>query len=345
MEKNSAAPGRAEPSFDDIPKFNATVISPGTRLYANGRQQVAIEVLLEAVLGFEYATLTDAEVASIRLVHYNTGEELSDAWTISRTRNDYSFYPEPGRDASAITRPSRTGDRKPYVIELYVSTTESAGLSRKLALAITRESDELVVITNGWTVPPFDDLTSSVTLEIVDVPTYPIQNYTFEKQIVRQVPFEGDASQPGRAREDGGTPVFIANYHFTAVDNNNKTFIFKSLEVENGGMIQWSVKNPTETFASYTGYAVPGSDKIIYSDDIELGNQHTPEETVRENVKDKGTIVLAGDVDIPFHEDSAVYHGGPRDVTAIDQYGNAHELKVRFKDDSPTGRFDLVLYK
>ncbi|WP_367346549.1 hypothetical protein [Stenotrophomonas bentonitica] len=345
MEKNSAAPGRADPSFDEIPKFNATVISPGARLYANGRQQVAIEVVLEAVLGIESATLTDSEVASIRLVHYNTGEELSDAWTISRARNDYSFYPEPGRDASAITRVSRTGDRKPYVIELYVSTTESAGLSRKLALAITRESDGLVVITNGWTVPPFDDLTSSLTLEIVDVPTYSIQNYTFDKQIVLQVPFEGDVSQPGHAREDGGSPVFIANYHFTAVDNNNKTILFRTLEVENGGMIQWSVKNPLESFASYTGYAVPGSDDIIYSDDIKLGDQHTPEKTVRQNVKDKGTIVLVGDIDIPFHEDSAVKHGGPRGVTAIDQYGNDHELKVRFKDGTPTGRFDLVLFK
>ncbi|WP_312327495.1 hypothetical protein [Stenotrophomonas sp.] len=344
MEKTSTAPGRADASFDLLSKFEPALMST-SRLYANGRQQVAIEVLLVPMLHNEAAELTPAELDSVRLVHYNTGDELSDAWTIAREKNEYSYYPEPGRDAATITRVSRTGEGKRYVIELYVSTTESEGLSRKLALAITRESDGLVVITNGEKLPPNNGIDQSVTLQMVKVPTYSIQNYPFEKNIVREVALDGGPSGPGRVREDGGSPVFIANYHFTAVDNSNNTIMFKSLEVESGGMIQWHDKVAGEHYASYTGYAVPGSDDIVYNPEIELGHLHTPEKKVRDPAEDTGTIVLVGDVNIPFHYNSAINHDGPCRVNAIDEYGNGHALFVRFKDTSPTGRFDLVLYK
>lgn len=348
MDKSSTAPARAELTFDNLTAFEPTVVSGGTRLYNNGLQQVAVQILLRPTLEMEFNPLTVGELRSVRLVDYNTEEELSKDWAIAYKPGGYTYFPEPGHATSPAAPASDDDEWDPpapvngrYVFTLYISTTATAGISRKFALAITR-NDGLVAVTNGKQQPPTEGLDESVTLLAVKSPTYHIDNYTFEKNIVRETPFPCDGD---RLREDGGTPVFVAYYYLGVVGNDGVPIGLKTMEVESAGMIQWHDKVPGETYASYTGYGAPNSTDAIYNTEIVLGANHTPEKVISEPIEDKGTIILAGDVNIPFHQGSAINHAGPCQITAIDEYGNTHALKVRFKDSTQNGRFDLILFK
>lgn len=349
MDKNSTAPGRAELTFDNLVEFEQTVVSGGTRLYNNGRQQVAVQIILKATLAGENATFSTTELRSVRLVDYNTEQELTDDWAIAYKPGGYAYYPEPGHAASTSARTSDDDEWVPpepingrYIFTLYFSTTAAAGISRKFALAITRDGDGFVAITNGRRDGPNNELDEDVPLLPVKSPTYHIENYTFEKNIVRETPFACDGD---RRREDGGTPIFVAYYYLGVVGNDGVPIGLKEMEVEPPGMVQWNDKTHDETFASYTGYGAPDNPDAIYNDKIILGDKHHPEEVISQPIKDKGTIILAGHVNIPFHQDSANNQAGPCQITAIDEYGNSHSLKVRFKDSTQNGRFDLVLFK
>lgn len=350
MEKDTAVAGREDkPSFNGVGEFTATVLSP-TKLYANGRQQIYLEVLITTMLDGEPYDLKDCEKNSIRLVNYTSEAELSAGWKYSEDRNEnYEFYSEPGREASSAPHsptPTKVGR---YVRNMYVTTTDDAGLSRKLALAITRESDGLVIIANSNNDSDFPSLDFSVIVEPQRLPAYTTNNYTFEKQ---------------RVSGAEGSPVFIDNYYVGLITNNNVPVAFKEMkikgdddEIRPGGMAKWEDKDPDETFASYVGYGEPGDNKAHYNPNIVLGT-HVKEETVRSPIANKGTIILAGDVDIDFHADSANLHGGPCTVNAVDANGNGHTFYIRFGRSAagakePTAgaeapaadsRFDLTLY-
>jgi len=330
MEKNNAAEEPAEPSFDTIISFEPTVRS-STRLYHNGNQQVAIEVYFVATKNGEPAVLTPAEEESIRLVMYNTGGEIPSTWHVDDAWKEYDYYPESGLTVIKPAAIRRSGERNQYTIQMFVSTTETGGLSRKFTLALTRDVGEpKVIVTNGNT-PLFKHLDYEITLQPVKPPTYALGNYEWEKNIMY--------------REEGNTPVFVANYYLGLVGNDNQPIGLREMKVVERGMIQWNDKVETETFASYTGYGEPGEDDAHYNLAIEYGS-HVREGKVRGPIEGKGTIILVGAVDIPFDRESAVDRGGPCQIEAVDKYGNDHALKVRFKQkDDPHGRFDLEIFK
>lgn len=350
MEKNPAVAAREEnTSFTGLSEFTATVLSPTSKLYANGRQQIYLEVLIISTRNGEPFELSTAEKDSIRLVNYNSEAELSAGWKYSEDQDDlYHFYTEPGREEPTASRAST--DERPgrYVRNMFVTTTDDIGISRKLALAITR-SDGLVVITNANQDSDFEGLDYAVTVEPQRIPTYTTNNYTFEKQ---------------RVSGAEGSPVFIDNYYVGLITNNNVPVAFKEMQIKGdddeskpGGMAKWEDKNPDETFASYVGYGEPGDSKAHYNPNIVLGT-HVKEETVRSPMANKGTIILAGDVDIDFHADSANRHGGPCTVNAVDANGNGHTFYIRFgksaagaeepaagaEAPAADSRFDLTLY-
>ncbi len=357
MEKDTEVAGREDkPSFNGVGEFTATVLSP-TKLYANGRQQIYLEVLITTMLDGEPYDLKDCEKNSIRLVNYISEAELSAGWKYSEDRNEnYEFYSEPGREASTASHsptPTKVGR---YIRNMYVTTTDDAGLSRKLALAITRESDGLVIITNANNDGDYSALDFAVIVEPQRLPTYTTNNYTFEKQ---------------RVSGAEGSPVFIDNYYVGLITNSNVPVAFKEMQIKGdddeskpGGMAKWEDKKPDETFASYVGYGEPGDSKAHYNPNIVLGT-HVKEETVRSPIANKGTIILAGDVDIKFHADSANLHGGPCTVNAVDENGNGHTFYIRFgksaanaeepaagaeepatdaEEPGAASRFDLTLY-
>lgn len=344
MEKDTAVAGRQdEPSFNGVSEFTATVLSP-TKLYANGRQQIYLEVLVITTLDGEPHDLTESERNSIRFVNYTSEAELSAGWKYSEARDeDYEFYSEPGREASTASHSPTPSKKGRYVHHMYVTTTDDAGLSRKLALALTRESDGAVAITNGNSDSDFSGLDYAVVVEPQRLPSYTTSNYTFEKQLVSGA---------------DGSPVFIYNYYVGLITNSNVPVAFKQMQIEGGGMAKWNDKDPDETFASYVGYGEPGDSVAHYNPNVVLGD-HTPERTVRSPIADKGTIILAGDVDIDFHADSANKHGGPCTVNAVDANGNGHTFYIRFgkpatgaeapaagaEEPGAATRFDLTLYK
>lgn len=330
MEKNNAADEPAEPSFDAILKFEPTVRS-STRLYHNGNQQVAIEVYFVATKNGEPAVLTPAEEESIRLVMYNTGGDIPSTWHVDDAWKEYDYYPEPGLTVIKPAAIRRSGERNQYTIEMFVSTTETGGLSRKFTLALTRDvGNPKVIVTNGKT-PLFPILNYEITLQPVKPPTYALGNYEWEKNIM--------------VREDGGNGIFVANYYLGLVGNDNQPIKLKTMKVLEDGMIQWHDKVEGETHASYTGYGQPGDNVAHYNPDIPLG-PHTPEGTVRSPIDGKGTVILVGAVNVPFDRESAVNRGGPCGIEAVDDYGNTHALNVRFKQkDDPSGRFDLEIFK
>lgn len=108
----------------------------GTSLYANGRMQVAANVLIKAVNPANNAnyTLTAAELAKIELCdYYNTNEKLTGPWTYTATENEFAHTmpsanaPNDGDDgdddgvAKASAQAAMADQHKKY----WVSTTRA----------------------------------------------------------------------------------------------------------------------------------------------------------------------------------------------------------------------------
>jgi hypothetical protein len=83
----------------EYPPSAGSGAAPQVKVFANGRQQVRVRVLLSPRnASGEYVAVPAAELlAALTLADYDTGHALPDGWAVEKTANEYSY------DASVIT--------------------------------------------------------------------------------------------------------------------------------------------------------------------------------------------------------------------------------------------------
>lgn len=310
-------------------RITVSVASPSNRVYANGRQQVEIVVVIEPRTGI---TLTAQEQRSVKLMVRNRDsvpvalpESQEDwlPWFFSRERNAYLEYPGNQRTPAPVT-PDQL-----YTYRFYVScaSTGHGPSLETLYVGITRHLDGALYeyVTDGFE----SDFNSKVELRTAEIPTYQVPgNYLFERNLVAG---------------DGNSDIYTWQYSLAGAGVQQPVVRFVSANLEPAGMIQWVDRNPSITQASLVGYAPPGTTEFQYNPFIQLGNVFKPVAQARNPRMGHVTLVLQASNNIPYDSPSAINQGGPCELTAVDVYGNDHQLLIRFKDPSPQGRHELVL--
>jgi hypothetical protein len=321
--------------------FSIKLGSAIPQLYANGRQQAELKLQVQAASGKQ---ISATELATLRLVERNndgvwvplSASEVREGWWFSETRNEYDFYaPAAASDATLPIRPSvRPGpwhrlltrlkqllaaEPAPplYTRQQYVMTEASGSSQKELYAQIT--SDTGIIYTTDHI------FVSSVVLDAVPLENFSAkEDYLLDKDLVA-------------GTEDSGVFVFEFLLHCRAV-------AFLSGKMSPRGMIQWDDRDPNVRHASHVGHAGPGESDFKYDDDIALGSQFVKVSYVTDVSPGKITIVLQGDINIPYDHDSALNHNGPCRIDAIDANGNPHRLQIRFQGPSGfNNRINLTL--
>ncbi|KWK75907.1 hypothetical protein [Burkholderia ubonensis] len=310
--------------WHDLSPFEIEVSSQSALLYRNGRQQVKITVTLQPI----GAELTEQERRSLKLINYRTSEVLaadgtSARWMQGTQFHGYDYFPERGRDEAGGLVGIATTAREYF--DFYVSTLATAGESFQIGMQITRQDGAIVRSNNQHEGDYHSTHRESVTVTPVESPRLTQDEYEWKKE---------------RVLGSSGEWVFqyIDNYYLRAFYDRLRPVALRSMQVTPAGMIQWHDKSANETFASYTGYGEPGSEIVHYNSAIVLGG-HRPHGTIIAPMTGWGVVALAADGNIPYHSGSANGHNGPCMITAIDAFGNAHTLRVRF--ESATDRHNL----
>ncbi|KAH2761583.1 hypothetical protein KXW10_000405 [Aspergillus fumigatus] len=142
-------------------------------LYANGRMQVPVDVL---ILTKPAAVLTEEELSSIKLVHYNdTAKTLSGGWVYSDEANEFAHSLDPELlGVSAALPVTETGqDNSKQLKRYWVSTKEIETL--KIAASI-QQPDGKTITSNSSYGGTFAALTGKTPI------TYTTDNVDFERE-------------------------------------------------------------------------------------------------------------------------------------------------------------------
>lgn len=154
-------------------KFDASSSERQKALYANGRMQVKVLVLISGLdESANKVALPASVLSSVRLIHYNGGEPLSDGWSSTTEKNEYA-HELPGRFSRMAMSQDEQEDKRHHVLSFWVSTQHVA--STQIAAEVT--IDGKVFRSNKA-----DDtyIDSSVTLTGIAPLTYAFNNFIVE---------------------------------------------------------------------------------------------------------------------------------------------------------------------
>ena len=315
-------------SWVRLEKFSITVASGSNRLYANGRQQVKLRVEIEAWdAARKPVRLSEREISSIRLIQYHGGEEIhfnsrrfflslngDRLWT-STTMHDeqYRYYPSQGRadllDVGGTLSSNASSRQATTYQDFYVQSIADTTL--RVAAKITRDDGE-VFTTLGRTA-------GSVTLVPVDIPKYGPEDYAFNPvTIVEQgsvvydyIPFSLNSTHGNVEFRSFHMGSSVARY--TQTTNNRTIGVFTGFVRPGESHIGYYSSAPTAPREIQQGYVLPGRPVIV--------------------------VVRGTNVDLntaPRPRSSAI-------ASAVDMYGNPHEVTLLFKASEGDDRA-LVLY-
>jgi hypothetical protein len=197
-------------------------------------------------------------------------------------------------------------------------TEAPAGTTKKLFAQITKDITKDVYVTDNVFV-------SDISLVAVRMPNFSAAlDYSMDKILIS-------------GNENSG--IFVFEYHLSPSMTK-----FHSGEMSPTGMIQWDDRDPAEEHATHVGHAGPGESDYKYNSAIVLGSLFQPVKFVSAVSPGKITLILQGDINIPYHSTSALAHNGPCRIEAIDSNGNTHALQVKFKGETGfENRVELML--
>lgn len=220
--------------YPALARVNGTV---QTKLFANGRQQLAIRVLLSprSADGTYIHVPKEQIEKALTLVDYNGANPLPPGWTYTTLKNEDYTYDEsfisnaPGKTSNDYVSPLEGYEEDPPPIEeqievlLYVSTT--ATVASTLAASITPPGSNQPVTTHKWIVgqnpfesgvtvdprPPLDPAIGDFESQVMyynddDLPFFTVQNQFIRLVRPRGVPLLKVLGEDGRF--DGAINVF-----------------------------------------------------------------------------------------------------------------------------------------
>lgn len=258
--------------WTNLQTFEVTTNGGVDRCYANGRQQVPVIVKIETKpLTIDgrtiYIPVSDADLATLRLVEKTTGSEVPFIsvgeegiehnshlqYATSRVRNRFRYYSPSAQEAAVLPMPEPQNNGTRFR-ELYVHMAVDATRSfyaRFQAYGSTWTSDNADV--GG--IPEV-----AVTGVRVSGPTG--SEYQLERERVAADPQGHD--QPNDPSDPGYPNRDVFSYYRWSVDYwrlsyrrlNSYPVKFATLQIEqNISTIQWESELLEETYCSYTGYA------------------------------------------------------------------------------------------
>ena len=168
--------GAAESIGSIAVKFDAGALSRTKVLYANGRMQVKVQVV---VTGLDHngdvVAVSDEVMESIRLIHYDSGKTLRNGWRAST---------EQGRFTLAVAHSSHdmvdeddgdedlTGQRRVRTFWVSSENVETVQIGASIKF------DNTVIRSNGTTLSSRHD--SSISIEAILPVTYAIEQFRWE---------------------------------------------------------------------------------------------------------------------------------------------------------------------
>lgn len=312
-------------SWSTLETFDVEVSSPSNRLYRNGRQQVEVTVKLRARDSEgKIVPLAEAQKQSVRLIDYNSGEELpnvpasgavTSGWGTTAKRNEYEFFPgtREGYDDAE-------GSSEGYAFVVrYLQTVDA---SPKRIGALIRRDAQTVFRTNA------DNVQKSIEAVPERLPSYDEHTMSVEHT------WEAQRVSGGENDWDLRT----VDYYFCGLSFNGNRVKLREFAVRPASMFQWESTNPTSELFSFTGFGAPGSATAVY--DVPAAFNDRKNSPITMPSDGRGVVILIRSNNITQSSAGNV-RKAPCDVDALDEFGNEHALRVSFK--SSTNRNELVL--
>ncbi|WP_219064689.1 hypothetical protein [Pseudomonas sp. UMAB-08] len=331
----------AEPSWDKVVSFKLTAPANNTKAFANGYQQIAIDVEIETehVNGMDYP-ITEEEFSTLTIVHRNSGQEL-----------DYLDIGQEGFEADAAyqwavstesNRFSRSDSVAQAVDENPVELLN--GISRRRVFVHTRAADPEVFharfidaffgphnSNENSDLPPYN-----IELVPVVVPSFVPGHYDFKPKRVA-----GGGKNPP---EQDDYDYFLRTTDYWSLDYrgvDGRPVRFVRFELEgNQSVVQWESRYQNEFMFSYTGYVfnnekVLGDEKTMFYDErmslvVDAYNHPLDSNIVGTEVVGEGQLIIGlfRTDDIRYWSDSRLE--APLRLKLLDKNGNYHQLSIGF---------------
>jgi hypothetical protein len=309
-------------------KFDAGASSRSKVLYANGRMQVKVQVVVAGVdRDGNVVAVSDEVMESIRLVHYDSGKILRDGWRASA---------EQGRFTLAVARTATDMDDENDGDE------GSAGQRRVRTFWVSSENvetiqigasikfDNTIIRSNGTTLSSMHD--SSISIEAILPVTYAVEQFRWE-----------DVWYDGGFKNQRIYKYYLGLYpHAQQVklvdwiaEGSDKNVVFAFGNKTKGWNAAFQAGIMVRPDRQSIDVSLPFTDSVGWTPDSIRDIYHEKDYEVRVNdrIGELTVVQLLSPAarDQPPVDRSEVFR-----FTALDQFGTEHKLAIRtdFKERS-----------
>lgn len=301
-------------------RLDAPLAEQAVDLYANGRMQVRVEVLLSGIdSAGQYVALTRADLKTVQLVRGDNGQPLGDGWQVSEVENEYS-HDLSGRPFSASDELAAEIDSRAQRLVFWVSSTVAESLTITAKVVVDGQ-----VFSSNTT-----RHLASVALNAVVPEIYGLADFKFER-------VKGPYHHQIRIHKyylglfpasSGGAQVKLQGWK-SLNNSTGRTVDFLQLGKEEYGMTIGQVAGflVSVGISTYRMYCYANGGTYATSVNERVGQLTLPQLTAHG---------ISTDIDkqMPFN------------FSAIDEYGTEHKLLIRTspKDDIKSPEADGEYY-
>lgn len=166
--------GAAESIGSFAVKFDAGASSRSKVLYANGRMQVKVQVVVAGLdRDGNIVAVSDEVMESIRLIHYDSGKTLRNGWRASTEQGRFTLAV-----AHSATVMEDDGDEDPSGQRRVRTFWVSSENVEAIQIGASIKFDNTVIRSNGTTLLSRHD--SSISIEAILPVTYAIEQFRWE---------------------------------------------------------------------------------------------------------------------------------------------------------------------
>ncbi|MDN4547557.1 hypothetical protein [Pseudomonas sp. C32] len=306
-------------------QFDGGAALTSKKIYANGKMQVRVRVILAAVDGGgKLAILTPSIYHSLRLIDYKTGKLLADGWVASERPNEYAqaLY-----GVSADWKEEVSVNPYTHIKELWVSS--SVATDAQIGAVVTF-NDKSIRSNNTTLGAKFD---SSVTLEAENPVIY------------ERSKFRLDAVENKLAHERVLThfylSLYVAERQIKLVNWAEKVAAAQGVVSGNHTVFDAHGYYPDNDYwwRSVCIFAGVEEQEVVVKLPQERGSNQSRFFPVRVNDRNGALSIIQG-VALEFSADTT-NRRGVFYFTAFDIYGTGHDLCLRFNESVFPGGFIL----
>ncbi|MBN6772889.1 hypothetical protein JRG42_05520 [Pseudomonas granadensis] len=174
LQGQSAQSGAAESIGSLAVKFDAGGFSRNKVLYANGRMQVKVQVVVSGMdRDGDVVAVSDEVMESIRLIHYDSGKTLRNGWQASAEQGRFTLaVAHTSTDAEDDGDEDSLGQRRVRTFWVSSENVETIQIGASLKF------DNTIIRSNGTTLSSRHD--SSVSVEAILPVTYAVEQFRWQ---------------------------------------------------------------------------------------------------------------------------------------------------------------------